>query len=82
MLLFCAFLLLLVSLFRFINNFWFFLQNVAPAHAPDIVIFIDAINIIFEESTKNGEVSSLPISCVEAGNDHSLPNLALRLFPE
>ncbi|XP_039690276.1 uncharacterized protein [Medicago truncatula] len=54
------------------------IKNVAPAHAPDIVIFIDAINIIFEESTKNGEVSSLPISCVEAGNDHSLPNLALR----
>lgn len=56
------------------------LQNVAPAHAPDIVIFIDAINIIFEESTKSGAYSSLPISCVEAGNDHSLPNLALRLF--
>ncbi|WJX57080.1 hypothetical protein P8452_42675 [Trifolium repens] len=56
------------------------IKNVAPAHAPDIVIFIDAINIIFEESTKNVAVSSLPISCVEAGNDHSLPNLALRRF--
>lgn len=54
------------------------IKNVAPALAPDIVIFIDAINIIFEESTKNGAVSSLPISCVEAGNDHSLPNLAIR----
>ncbi|CAK8536819.1 unnamed protein product [Lathyrus sativus] len=54
------------------------IKNVAPAHAPDIVIFIDGINIIFEESTKNGAVSSFPISCVETGNDHSLPNLALR----
>lgn len=79
MLLFCACLLSLVSLF-FINSFLFVLQNVAPAHDPDIVIFIDGINIIFEESTKNGAVSSLPISCVETGNDHSLPNLALRLF--
>ncbi|CAJ2647857.1 unnamed protein product [Trifolium pratense] len=58
------------------------IKNVAPAHAPDIVIFIDAINIIFEESTKNVAVSSLPISCVEAGNDHSLPNLALRIGEE
>ncbi|XP_058777250.1 uncharacterized protein LOC131651609 isoform X1 [Vicia villosa] len=54
------------------------IKNVAPAHDPDIMIFIDGINIIFEESTKNGAVSSLPISCVETGNDHSLPNLALR----
>lgn len=28
------------------------IKNVAPAHASDIVIFIDDINIIFEESTK------------------------------
>ncbi|XP_057448329.1 uncharacterized protein LOC130739882 isoform X2 [Lotus japonicus] len=54
------------------------IKNVAPAHAPDIVIFIDAINIVFEESAKNGTQSSLPLSCVEAGNDHSFPNLALR----
>lgn len=54
------------------------IKNVAPAHAPDIVIFIDAITIIFEEATKTGPPSSLPFSCIEAGNDHSLPNLALR----
>ncbi|KAJ1386027.1 hypothetical protein SESBI_41158 [Sesbania bispinosa] len=54
------------------------IKNVAPAHAPNIVIFIDAINIVFVEPTNNGTLSSLPISCVEAGNDHSLPNLALR----
>ncbi|XP_020216149.1 uncharacterized protein LOC109799908 isoform X3 [Cajanus cajan] len=54
------------------------IKNVAPTHAPDIVIFIDTITIVCEEFTKNGSLSSLPISCIEAGNDHSLPNLALR----
>ncbi|XP_020975361.1 uncharacterized protein LOC107631908 isoform X1 [Arachis ipaensis] len=54
------------------------IKNVAPADAPDIVIFIDAITIVFDEATKSGLPSSLPISCIEAGHDHSLPNLALR----
>ncbi|KAL9328014.1 hypothetical protein ACSQ67_003017 [Phaseolus vulgaris] len=56
------------------------IKNVAPTHAPDIVIFIDTITVVFEELTQNGSLSSLPISCIEAGNDHSLPNLVLRLF--
>ncbi|KAI4314213.1 hypothetical protein L6164_027147 [Bauhinia variegata] len=54
------------------------IKNIVPAHAPDIVIFIDAITIIFEEATKNEPPSSLPIACIEAGKDHCLPNLALR----
>ncbi|KAE9607921.1 hypothetical protein Lalb_Chr09g0335271 [Lupinus albus] len=54
------------------------IKNVAPSHAPDIVIFIDAITIVLDEATKSGKLSSLPIACIEAGNDHSLPNLALR----
>ncbi|XP_027914221.1 uncharacterized protein LOC114173804 isoform X2 [Vigna unguiculata] len=54
------------------------LKNVAPTHAPDIMIFIDTITLVFEELAQNGSVSSLPISCIEAGNDHSLPNLVLR----
>ncbi|OIV93922.1 hypothetical protein TanjilG_05625 [Lupinus angustifolius] len=54
------------------------IKNVAPSHAPDVVIFIDAITIVFDEATKSGTLSSLPIACIEAGNDHSLPNLALR----
>ncbi|KAE9598005.1 hypothetical protein Lalb_Chr16g0392581 [Lupinus albus] len=54
------------------------IKNVAPAHAPDIMIFIDAITIVFDEASKSGTPSSLPIACIEAGNDHSLPNLALR----
>ncbi|KAG5053933.1 hypothetical protein JHK85_006443 [Glycine max] len=55
-----------------------FIFNVASTHVPDIVIFVDSITIVFEEATKSGPPSSLPIACIEAGNGHSLPNLALR----
>ncbi|XP_044494589.1 uncharacterized protein LOC123217566 isoform X3 [Mangifera indica] len=54
------------------------IKNVSPAHTPDIVIYIDTITIVFEEAAKCGPSSSLPIACIEAGNDHSLPNLPLR----
>ncbi|KAJ4831799.1 hypothetical protein Tsubulata_017010 [Turnera subulata] len=54
------------------------IKNVSPAHTPDIVVYIDAITVIIEEASKGGSPSSLPIACIEAGNDHSLPNLALR----
>ncbi|XP_028804611.1 uncharacterized protein LOC114759576 [Neltuma alba] len=54
------------------------IKNVAPAHVPDIVIFVDAISLVFGEATDSGTPSSLPIACIEAGNDHSLPNLSLR----
>lgn len=54
------------------------IKNVCPAHAPDIVVYIDAVTIIFEEASKSGPPLSLPIACIEAGEDYSLPNLALR----
>ncbi|XP_062111706.1 uncharacterized protein LOC133823122 isoform X2 [Humulus lupulus] len=54
------------------------IKNVTPAHAPDIVVYIGAITIVFEEASKGGQPLSLPIACIEAGADHSLPNLALR----
>lgn len=54
------------------------MQNVCPTHAPDIVFYIDAITVIFEEASKSGPPLSLPIACIEAGEDYSLPNLALR----
>ncbi|XP_071691039.1 uncharacterized protein [Rutidosis leptorrhynchoides] len=54
------------------------IKNVCPAHVPDIVIYIDTITIIHEEASKVGPPLSLPIACIEAGNDHSLPDLALR----
>ncbi|KAK4598395.1 hypothetical protein RGQ29_015744 [Quercus rubra] len=53
-------------------------KNISPAHTPDIVVYIDAITIVFEEASKDGLPSSLPIACIEAGNEHNLPNLALR----
>ena len=56
------------------------MQNVSPAHTPDIVVFLDAITIVFEEASKEGSPCSLPMACIEAGNDHSLPNLPLRLL--
>lgn len=56
------------------------LQNVSPKRNPEIVIYIDAITIVFEEASKAGLPSSLPIACIEAGNAHYLPNLALRLL--
>ena len=62
-------------------NFYFilfFLQNVSPAHTPDIVVYLDAITVVFEEASVGGSPRSLPMACIEAGNDHSLPNLALR----
>ncbi|XP_022945914.1 uncharacterized protein LOC111450016 isoform X1 [Cucurbita moschata] len=54
------------------------IKNVSPDHIPDIIIYIDAITIVFEEASKDGLPSSLPIACIEAGNEHSIPNLALR----
>jgi hypothetical protein len=56
----------------------FLLQNIAPTHAEDIVVFIDAITIVFEEASKEGAPLSLPIASIEVGHGHSLPNLALR----
>nr|TKS04137.1 hypothetical protein D5086_0000146920 [Populus alba] len=54
------------------------IKNISPEHIPDIVVDIDAITIVFEEASKSCLPSSLPIACIEAGNDHSLPDLALR----
>ncbi|KAJ9187545.1 hypothetical protein P3X46_002988 [Hevea brasiliensis] len=54
------------------------IKNVSPTSNPDIVIYIDAITIVIEEASKPGSPSSLPIACIEAGNDYCLPNLALR----
>ncbi|XP_011086395.1 uncharacterized protein LOC105168145 [Sesamum indicum] len=53
-------------------------KNVSPAHVPDIVVFIDAVAIVFEEPSKSGPPFFLPMACIESGNNCSLPNLALR----
>ncbi|TYH33760.1 hypothetical protein ES332_D13G080600v1 [Gossypium tomentosum] len=54
------------------------IKNISPENVPDIVVFVDAITVVLEEASKGGPPASLPISCIEAGDDHSLPNLALR----
>ncbi|GAB2242469.1 hypothetical protein Droror1_Dr00019244 [Drosera rotundifolia] len=54
------------------------IKNVSPAHTPEIIVYVDAINIIFEEASKFGSPSTIPIACIEAGTDHNLPNLVLR----
>ncbi|XP_078173746.1 uncharacterized protein LOC144567474 [Carex rostrata] len=59
-------------------------KNVAPEHLTDIIIYVDALTIVFEETSKGGSGTgtskplSLPIASIEAGDGHSLPNLALR----
>ncbi|MBA0834711.1 hypothetical protein Goarm_007038, partial [Gossypium armourianum] len=53
------------------------IKNVSPAHIPDIVVYIDAITLVLEEASKGGPPASLPIACIEAGDGHCLPNLAL-----
>ncbi|KAI7748379.1 hypothetical protein M8C21_034017 [Ambrosia artemisiifolia] len=54
------------------------IKNVSPQHAPDIVIYLDSITLVFEEASKDGAPMYLPIACVETGNDNGLPNLPLR----
>lgn len=54
------------------------IKNIAPQHVQDIVVFIDAITVVFEEASKGGSPLSLPIASIEVGHGHSLPNLALR----
>ncbi|KAK8667741.1 hypothetical protein V6N13_105222 [Hibiscus sabdariffa] len=58
------------------------IKNVSPENVADIVVdivvYIDAISVVLEEASKGGSPASLPISCIEVGDDHSLPNLALR----
>lgn len=66
------------ELFLFININKIILQNVSPVYLPDVVVYIDSITVICEEASKGGPPASLLIACIEAGNEHILPNLALR----
>ncbi|KAK4762817.1 hypothetical protein SAY86_008585 [Trapa natans] len=54
------------------------IKNISPEHVPDIVIYIDAITIVLEETAKGGPPLAFPIASIEPGEDCSLPNLALR----
>lgn len=54
------------------------IKNVIPAHLPDVVIFVDSVSIICEVAASGSRPVSVPIACIEAGNDDALPGLALR----
>ncbi|KAI5679085.1 hypothetical protein M9H77_10035 [Catharanthus roseus] len=54
------------------------IKNICPAHTTDVILYIDAITIVYEEASKGGPPLCFPIACIEAGDDHSLPNLELR----
>ncbi|GAA0160209.1 hypothetical protein LIER_38998 [Lithospermum erythrorhizon] len=54
------------------------IKNIAPAHASNILVYVDAITIVSEDPSRSGLPSSFPIACIEAGNEHSLPDLVLR----
>ena len=56
------------------------LQNISPVHLQEVVVYIDAITIVYEEASTGGPPLCFPIACIEAGNEHSLPNLELRLL--
>ncbi|KAL3511169.1 hypothetical protein ACH5RR_030570 [Cinchona calisaya] len=53
-------------------------KNISPVHMPEIVVYVDAITIIYEEASNGGPPLFFPIACIEAGNEHSLPKLELR----
>ncbi|KAI4370550.1 hypothetical protein MLD38_018895 [Melastoma candidum] len=54
------------------------IKNVSPAHIPEIIVYIDAITIVLEETSRKMPPLSLPIASIEVGDDHNLPNLPLR----
>ncbi|XP_020574324.1 uncharacterized protein LOC110020526 isoform X2 [Phalaenopsis equestris] len=54
------------------------IKNISPAHLPEITIFLDAINIIYDEPSKGSPPFYLPLSSIETGGGHNLPNLPLR----
>ncbi|XP_027097313.1 uncharacterized protein [Coffea arabica] len=53
-------------------------KNISPVHLQEVVVYIDAITIVYEEASTGGPPLCFPIACIEAGNEHSLPNLELR----
>lgn len=50
----------------------------SPLHTPDIIVYLDAITIVYEEAPNSELLQSLPVTCIEAGNGQSLPNISLK----
>ncbi|KAH7277011.1 hypothetical protein KP509_39G030300 [Ceratopteris richardii] len=53
-------------------------ENVVPKHIAEVVIIIDSISIICQAPGSTSAASSVPIACIEVGENHKLPGLSLR----
>lgn len=54
------------------------IENVVPDHLPEIVIMVDSISIVCQSAGRSGTPLSLPLTCIEVGEDHRMPGLSLR----
>jgi hypothetical protein len=45
----------------------------------DVVIYVDSVSIVCQSASSGSPPLPVPVACVEVGEDHSLPGLALRL---
>uniref|UniRef100_A0A7I4BA18 Uncharacterized protein n=1 Tax=Physcomitrium patens TaxID=3218 RepID=A0A7I4BA18_PHYPA len=55
-------------------------ENSLPATGmtADVVIYVDSVSIVCQSASPGSLPLPVPIACVEVGEDHSLPGLALR----
>ncbi|KAJ7300099.1 hypothetical protein O6H91_Y074600 [Diphasiastrum complanatum] len=53
------------------------IENVIPPDIPGVTIFVDSINIICQSASSGSPSQQVPIACVEVGESHKLPGLAL-----
>lgn len=54
------------------------IENVVPLHFPEILVIVDSISIVCQTPHSSGIPSSVPIACIEVGENHKLPGLSLR----
>eukprot|EP00250_Pteridium_aquilinum_P018759 c24201_g2_i1 orf=927-2807(+) len=53
-------------------------ENVVPDNFPEILVIVDSISIVCQTPHSGSAPSSIPIACVEVGENHKLPGLSLR----
>ncbi|KAG0616316.1 hypothetical protein M758_5G105200 [Ceratodon purpureus] len=55
-------------------------ENSLPATGmtADVVIYVDSVSIVCQSASSGSPPLPVPVACVEVGEDHSLPGLALR----
>lgn len=56
-------------------------QNILPGtgETADVVIYVDSVSIVCQSASPGSPPLAIPVACVEVGEDHKLPSLALRL---